>query len=303
MPSITEIVDAKLKNLHEVPDALIDVVNTQQKKLLREISDALDTLELDGSGNIVVNQKNIGKVEGIVVKMQEVFFDKDYIEAVSAFAEGIDSQAALTRSLIKAGIGPIDANKLYSQVLTATRKNAVSLFGESYLEGVYFEPLRQQLLVNITTGASFKEAVKAIQLITVGDATTDGVLHTYARTYARTSYAQADATYTTTISRSMGVEWYKYAGSVIESSREFCDTRHNKYYHVKEVESWGQLGNWDGKIKGTNSSSIFANRGGWNCRHSLVPYSVSRIPKDDIRRAIRKGYFTPTDAERKELGL
>lgn len=303
MPTVNELVDAKLKNLHEIPDAFIDVVNKQQKKLLSEIIEALDTLDLDKAGNIIVSQKNIGKVEAIITKMKDVFFDKDYAEAIGAFAEGFDSQATLTRQLIKAGFGPIEANKLYAQVLNATRNNAVSLFGEAYVEGVYFEPLRQQLLINITTGASFKEATKAIQLITVGDANADGLLHTYARTYARTSYAQADATYTTTISRDLGVEWYKYAGSVIETSRPFCETRHNKYYHVKEVEEWGTLGNWDGKIKGTNSSSIFANRGGWNCRHSLVPYSVLRIPKADIRRAIKKGYYTPTASEREELGL
>lgn len=300
--TIDEIIDAKLKNLREIPDALTTSVDLQQKKLLEELSMALDLLDLE-DGLIEITPKNIAKIEEIITSMKDVFFDKDYVEAVKAFAEGIDAQAILTKELIKAGIGPIPANKLYAQILSTTRKNAVELFGESIMDQVYFEPLKQQLLTNITTGASFKDTIKAIQLITVGDAKADGLLHTHAKTYARTGYAQADATYTTTLSRSMGVEWYKYAGSVLETSREFCDTRHNKYYHVREVEAWGQLGNWDGKIKGTNSSSIFANRGGWNCRHSLVPYSVLRVPKKDIQRAISKGFYNPSESEREELGL
>lgn len=302
MPTLTELIDKKLDNLHRYPDQLESAVDSQQKKLLREINTLLKDLELDG-GNIIVSEANIAKINAIIEGMKDVFFDASYIDALKEFASGFEAQAIITRELIELGIGDIPANALFQQVLNASRLNAIELFSESVLDTVYFEPLRQQLFTSITTGASFSETMKAVQLITVGDETADGLLHTYAKTYSRTSFAQADATYTTTISREMGVEWYKYAGSVIESSREFCDTRHNKYYHVAEVESWGELGNWAGKIKGTNSSTIFANRGGWNCRHSLVPYSAIRVPKAQLQRAINKGFFNPTEAEKAELGL
>lgn len=302
MPTLNELIDKKLNNLHRYPDQLEDVVNGQQKKMLREINTLLQSLDVEG-GQIVVSEANIAKINQIVSGMKDVFFDAEYVNGLKEFASGFQAQAEVTTALIELGIGPVPADALFGQVLSATRLNAIELFSESILETVYFEPLKQQLLTNITTGASFSETMKAIQLITVGDETADGLLHTYAKTYARTSYAQADATYTTTISRSMGVEFYKYAGSVIESSREFCDTRHNKYYHVLEVESWGSLGNWSGKIKGTNSNTIFSNRGGWNCRHSLVPYSAINIPKDQLRRAMRLGYFKPTEAEKEALGL
>lgn len=302
MAAITDIVDAKLKNLREIPDALTTSVDRQQKKLLTEISSALDSLDIEDA-LIKISQSNIAKIESIITSMQDVFFDKDYVEAVKSFASGIDAQAVLTRDLISAGFGKLRPKKLYEQILRSTRKNAVSLFGEAVMDQVYFEPLRQQMLTSITTGASFKDTLKAVQLITVGDADADGLLHTHAKTYSRTAYAQADATYTTTISRDLGVEFYKYAGSEIETTREFCQVRHNKYYHVDEVEEWGTLGNWSGKIKGTNSSTIFSNRGGWNCRHSLVPVSEAIVPKEVLRRAISKGYYKPTEEEKEILGI
>lgn len=302
MPTLNELIDKKLDNLHRYPDQFESVVDRQQKKLLSELNSLVKDLDIDG-GNIVVSQQNIARINAIIEGAKDVFFDASYVDALKDFASGFEAQAAVTRELIELGIGEIPANDLFQQVLSASRLNAVELFSESVLETVYFEPLRQQLLTSITTGASFSDTMKALQNITVGDGTADGLLHTYAKTYSRTTYAQADATYTTTISREMGVEWYKYAGSVIESSREFCDTRHNKYYHVLEVESWGTLGNWSGKIKGTNSSTIFANRGGWNCRHSLVPYSVSRVPKEQVQKAISRGYYKPTAAEKTALGL
>lgn len=302
MPTLTELIDKKLNNLHRYPDQLESTVDSQQKKLLREINTLMKDLELDG-GNIIVSEANIAKINAIIEGMKDVFFDASYIDALKEFASGFEAQAVLTRELIEMGIGEIPATALFQQVLEASRLEAISRFTETALTEVYFDPVQKQLFTSITTGASFSDTINSLQVLTVGDETVDGLIHTYAKTWARTSYAQADATYTTTISREMGVEWYKYAGSVIESSREFCDTRHNKYYHVAEVESWGELGNWAGKIKGTNSSTIFANRGGWNCRHSLVPYSAIRVPKAQLQRAINKGYFNPTEAEKAELGL
>lgn len=303
MPTVTELIDNKLRRLHQAPDAFISVVDTKQKQVLQQLIDSLSMLQTEG-GQILINDYNISRINTIIGGLRETFFDSEYQNALTEFVGQIDQQATVTRELIEAGIGEIPSGQsLFTNLVRESQKNAATLFGEAVVDQVYFEPLKQVILQNITTGASLKETIKSIKLLAVNNAEGDGLLYRYAKTYARTSFAQSDAEYTTTLSRSMGVEWYKYAGSVIETSRDFCDTRHNKYYHVKEVESWGSLGNWDGKIKGTNSSSIFANRGGWNCRHSLVPYSVIRIPKKDIQRAINKGYYSPTEEERAELGL
>jgi hypothetical protein len=298
MPTLTELIDDKLKRLHTAPDSFLSVVDKKQKLVMESILSEINLLQTEG-GQIVVNDLNV-----IMNGLRETFFDAEYQAAFTEFVSQFKEQALVTQELIKLGIGDIPgAQTLFTNLIRESQLNAATLLGEAAVEQEYFMPIKEVLMQNVTTGAGIKETTKSLRLIVTNNAENDGFIYRYAKTTARTYFAQADAEYTTTLSRSMGVEWYKYAGSVIESSREFCDTRHNKYYHVKEVESWGQLGNWDGKIKGTNSSSIFANRGGWNCRHSLVPYSVSRIPKDDIRRAIRKGYFKPTEAKQKELGL
>ena len=303
MASIYQLIDRKLKRLHKAPDAFIGVVETQQKKVMETLIDAIGGLQTD-AGVILVNDFNISRIPVIIQDMQTVFFDADYQEALTSFIGEFDAQAEVTRELLQAGIGELPTSEqLYNSLLRTSQVNASTLFGEAVIGQVYFQPLQEQLLLNITNGSSLKETIKALRLLTTNNAEADGLVYRYAKTYARTSFAQSDANYTTTLSRDMGVEWYKYAGSVIEGTREFCDTRHNKYYHVKEVEDWGNLKNWDGKIKGTNSSTIFANRGGWSCRHSLVPYSVLRIPKDVIQRNIKSGNYKPTEVEREELGL
>lgn len=302
MPTLTELVDEKLKRLHSAPDDFLSVVDRKQRQVMETILEEIGMLQTEG-GQILVNDLNINRINVIMNSLRQTFFDAEYQGALTEFVGQMEKQALLTQELIKTGIGDLSGQSLFTNLIRESQKNAVILLGEAAVEQEYFLPIKEVLLQNVTTGAGIKETTKALRLIATNNPEGDGFIYRYAKTTARTYFSQADAEYTTTLSRSMGVEWYKYAGSVIETSRPFCETRHNKYYHVKEVEEWGTLGNWDGKIKGTNSSSIFANRGGWNCRHSLVPYSVSRIPKEDIRRAIRKGYFKPTEEERKELGL
>jgi hypothetical protein len=75
-----------------------------------------------------------------------------------------------------------------------------------------------------------------------------------------------------------------------DTSREFCDQRHGKYFHRKEVEAWANL-SWAGKIQGTNSSNIFIYRGGYHCRHQLIPVSAASVPRSVIERAINEGYY------------
>lgn len=300
MPSFDKLIEEKLKNLDKIPDDLITVVEKRQEAMLHEINEAMAELNTV-DGKIVVSSKNIAKIEGIINKAKEVFFDKEYLNAVKAFVLGMDSQAKLTKEMIRAGIGPISNDDIYKLVLEQSQKDAIRLFSETVLDGEYFEPLREQLLLNITTGASLKEAIKSVRLITSSYGDGKAIIADYAKTWSRTSFAQADATYTTTISRQMNVQWYKYAGSAIETTRAFCETRHNKFYHVSEVEAWGDLDPWTGQIKGTNSRTIFANRGGWNCRHSIVPVSIFGVPKQDIQRNINKGTYKPTKSEQEWL--
>ena len=80
-----------------------------------------------------------------------------------------------------------------------------------------------------------------------------------------------------------------------------------KYYHKKEVELLGDGKEINGvnlppqelkgRIKGTNKSNIFINRGGWNCRHFFSPISVRYVPKEVLKRNLDNGNWTPTDRE------
>ncbi len=112
---------------------------------------------------------------------------------------------------------------------------------------------------------------------------------------ATDSLNQYSANYIKTVSDDLGLKWYKYQGGRKTSSRCFCLERVDKYFHVSEVEHWGETPSlWNscktklhkggGMIAGTNKTTIFTYRGGWQCNHQIMPVSEKIVPKKDLDR-------------------
>jgi hypothetical protein len=78
--------------------------------------------------------------------------------------------------------------------------------------------------------------------------------------------------YLQTISEDLGLKHYLYQGTIIGDTRQFCQSRAGRFYKKEEVEKWASQ-SWDGKMAGTNSTTIFSYAGGYNCRHKLWPIS------------------------------
>lgn len=87
------------------------------------------------------------------------------------------------------------------------------------------------------------------------------------------------------------LSWVKYAGGLIETSRDFCIDKDNQYFHVAEVKLWPrQEAPWDGMLPGTNKYSIFTNAGGYNCRHNFEYVNAKEVPQSVKDRARKKGF-------------
>ena len=56
-----------------------------------------------------------------------------------------------------------------------------------------------------------------------------------------------------------------YAGTAIETTRDFCNDRVNKAYRIEQIKAWNNL-QWKGKIPGVD---VLIALGGYNCRHYL----------------------------------
>lgn len=91
-------------------------------------------------------------------------------------------------------------------------------------------------------------------------------LRRYANVYVRDAVNEMNAELTIANAMEAEIEQFKYDGSNINDTREFCRTHKGKTYSMDEINEI-----WQGDWKGKKAGSPFIVRGGWNCRHYWTP--------------------------------
>lgn len=191
---------------------------------------------------------------------------------------------------------------ILDDVVKFAKQSAIASLLESGVDANFIQPLLETLRAAIINGDDWRDFLAELEVLIVGIDTPEvqrlGRLDRYIRQVTTDAVNQFNAEYIRVINEETGLEWFRYSGSLIKDSREFCVVRAEKHYHKKEVEAWvtskGQpkpSGTWQGMIQGTNESNIFRLRGGWNCRHLIVGVPIDFVPKKDIDRNIKKGNF------------
>lgn len=110
--------------------------------------------------------------------------------------------------------------------------------------------------------------------------------------------------------RKIGFEWYVLRGGLIDSTRDFCRERNDKYFHYKEIMDLANE-DWEGKHPRTTEKTIFKYAGGYcnagdidqTCHHTFMPTSIALVPKYVLYRNIEKGYLKLNEAQMRVLDL
>jgi uncharacterized protein with GYD domain len=292
MADFEKLVRDKQRLFDQTPENLATASVKAQRQIWNDVSDLVQSLETDEDGRVAQTQTNIRKIGEIQTALVSAIAGSEYIDAVRTFLGDIDQGARLSDDIAKQIQRSFEPSEVVKQLLEISKQNALqSLLGESMRARVTL-PFVEQLTAAVATRSTLSETVKALRTVIEGDKDVDGRLVANVKTVAQTAQAIADRNYSAQVNEAVGAEWYRYAGSEIDTTRDFCSERHQQYYHKKEIEGWADE-NWNGKIAETNSRTIFSNAGGWNCRHSIIAVSIRRVPKDVVQRNIANGNYTP----------
>lgn len=303
MASIDKIVKEKIRLLEETPNKLISESKKIELDIWRELLPLINELEVDGdSGLIKQSDSNINKIATITEALNLYLAGDEYKLAIKDFLGAIDENVKLTNDIartIEKGFEPTEAQKRLIQI---TKQNAIDAFVGSGLKNNVTRPFLEQLTANIASGASLQDATKSLQKLILGDKDSDGRLLANTKTVAKTAQTIANSSYNAAVYESLNIEWFRYVGGEIPTTREFCRNRENGIFHKKEIEMWGEgknsagindieNGNWAGRIDGTNEKTIFVNKGGWECRHEFVPVNIKQVPEEIIQRVKNEGFI------------
>lgn len=269
---------------------LIQQVAKTNKILFEQMELLLVKLELSTDGTIKQSRAN----RQILARVDE-YFNRAFNQ--SGYYSNLNF---LTKVIIEM----TDVNALYydfildnftkdAQYLKSLQKSTITQL-ESYLaneglEAVMKRPIVEIMNQNLNTGAAYTDLLKQIREFILGSDKLDPTLTKYAKQITTDTLFNYNRALQEAVSQNYGLEFYYYSGGIMDDSRPFCTARAGKYFHKREIESWGNL-NWTGRRRGTNSSNVFIYAGGYGCLHKPIAVSRNVVPDDVIARAIAKGY-------------
>jgi len=294
---IDDILDDKNERMDSVPKAFSNSVSKLEPVIMKDIEDLVSQLEMV-DGNLIPSEKNMVLIQNIEQRIKNIVFTEQYEKDLTKFVGEFKKQAGLNNEYFQAILDKdLELKPMYESVLKSSQKNTISLLNEDAFTQKLIQPIQQTLESSITNNVSFTDTLNNLRYIIEGDEEVDGALLAHVKRVAYDSFAVSDRSYTNVISQDLGLEFYRYSGGEIETTRCFCEERRGKYFHKKEIEGWGEGKNvgacgfpWQGMNQNTDKATIFYYAGGYNCKHQILPVSKKSVPKDVIDRAKSKGY-------------
>ncbi len=239
-------------------------------KILEKILNRLNEYQVKGSFKFDIdNLENIDKVNDII---EEVLKEEGYYDKIKDYRKVFEDNLKDVISQYKS-FGNISTSdlKAFNQVAF---DNFYQNLAINVTETNIKQPIKDALLQYIASGGKYKDFKSTVRDIMTSK-NIEGNIDVVAREYA-TQYKRSQGQI---LANKFNVQYFRYKGSEIETTRCFCEQRVGKIFSKKTIESWADL-TWKGKIKGTNSTNIFQVCGGWNCIHDLVPISEARAKSE-----------------------
>lgn len=118
----------------------------------------------------------------------------------------------------------------------------------------------------IASGGSFQEMMDEMRTVIEGSDQVNGAMMRYFKTYVYDAFSGVQASADNYLAEISGYQHFVYSGTLIETTRPFCEERANKIFHKDVIKDWEEM-NWAGKNR---EVPFVVARGGYNCRHRLL---------------------------------
>jgi hypothetical protein len=275
-----------IKQIQELQLAIESRMDEALPRVFSKLSDQV----IDLASDLSLDPKDRAKTLKELIKLKKDIADTiiqnaPYQLQVAEVIKGFEMLSQLSNEYITLAIGDFKPKKeLYKAILEsniATTKDA--LLGAGIREN-FGTAIQEVLKDNISGIGTRSELNKTLRKFIEGTPEESAFLNRYIKQTTNDAVMTFNSEYIQTIAEDLDVEYYLYAGTVISDSRPFCTARAGRYFTTDQVKAWPNLKGWDGRMKGTNSSTIFIYRGGYNCRHQLWPVS-----KEQYEAAQEKG--------------
>ncbi|MBX7227839.1 MAG: hypothetical protein K1X55_17520, partial [Chitinophagales bacterium] len=286
---ITTATDKFSEGLPKIQDNLLDEILLLTKDINTK------------NGRITISAENLRKIAALRGKVLNVVLSPKYKKSVKDFINAYDSIIQTQNDYFKELSNKFEPPKLGEAIKKESISTVVSQLTETGIEANVSERISNMVKSSILSGEPFLLLQKKLTDFISKNESGDGILQRYGSQIAVDSMNQFSGTYTNIITSNLDLEWFRYSGANIETTRPFClACTDRKYFHLSEIPKvlkgdFPEFKKYDGKlnkdglpvgmIPGTDVSNFVVYNGGYRCQHKWRPVSEDLVPLD-IRRAI-----------------
>jgi hypothetical protein len=280
MASPTE--ESIIKAIQDQQDALMAQMDGSLKEVFKTLTDQVLAITDDLSLDPKDRAKNLREMLRMKKQITDTIVNnEDYQKEVANLLEGFESLADLSDSYVGLILDqPYKRKALYNAILQTNIEVTKDALLGAGINNNFSNAIQEVLKTNIAGTTKRSELRQILTKFIQGSDQEKAYLERYIKQTTNDSIMVFNREYIQAISDDLNFGFYRYKGTIIEDTRPFCQTRSGKVYTKAEVESWANLGKWDGRMAGTTKSTIFSYAGGYNCRHTLYPISEARYRKE-----------------------
>lgn len=289
-----EIIDSLLSTIQNAVDGFQGAIPGIQKDTYDDIVRLVKDLDLK-SGRLTATVKNVKAIGQLKVDLEKVILSDPYIQHVQEFLKAFEAVTGLQAQYFKTVTDEFTPPKVLAEVKTQAIDATIDGLTEAGIHASVIDGAMEILRTNVTGGGGFSELMDQMRDFIIGTKQVSGAMLRYTQQLTTDALNQYSAQYNQVVTNDLGLEWFRYVGSLIKTSRPFCKALvDKKYVHQSELEKvvhgdfpefkekGGRLGKSGlpaGMIPGTNKSNFPIYRGGYNCGHQLIPISAAAVPE------------------------
>lgn len=276
-----------------ISDFVKDLPQSEQK-IWQRVLELTKKLDTDITGKVSNSVNNLRVLTQINKEINDIVLNDSYKEKVSAFTSVFGDLEKLNNKYLSNVFAEFKPKPVLRELTKASIDITIDQLQETGVTSSLASELKDILKQNITAGGSYADLTEQLRQSILGDPQNPGGLERYARTFTTDAINQYSATYNKQVASDLGVVWYRYTGSNMETTRPFCEHLTNKdggYFHVNEIPGFlkGIVGTDNvpiykkynlpqGMNENTNVGNFLILRGGYNCGHQIFPVSSASVP-------------------------
>jgi hypothetical protein len=288
-----------MKQTLEEIQATIDKFNKSIPAIQQQVFDEIvllsKELETDGN-NIKTSVKNLKLLARIKNKIEKIIYSPEYQSELKEYLKAYNTVAKLQNQYFKEVDSAFKPKPIMDELKTQSIQATIESLGRAGIANNVSDRIIDNIRNNITSGATFTQFNKSLRELVLDTDSGQGLLVRYTKQISTDAINQYAANYSQIITSDLGLEWFQYVGTLIETSRCFCEALVKKrYIHVSEIPQIikGEFEEFkssdceinpktklpQGMVAGTTAANFATYRGGYNCGHQLVPVSKASVPK------------------------